>query len=66
MRMAAGFGLVWLIIDDLRLHLDGLSLLLQAQMLGAHACVEVAQLPAASVTCSKPRCPCCQAVPRWN
>ena len=45
MRMAAGFALVWLVIDDLRLHVDGLSLWLQAQMLGNHACVELAQLP---------------------
>jgi hypothetical protein len=45
LRMAGGFGLVWLIIDDLRLHLEGLSLVSQAQMLGAHACMEVGQLP---------------------
>lgn len=40
MRMTAGFGLVWLIIDDLRLHLSGVSLILQAQMLGRFACLE--------------------------
>jgi hypothetical protein len=42
--VGAGFALVWLVIDDVRLHLNGLSLLLQAQMLGNHACFEAGQL----------------------
>jgi hypothetical protein len=40
MRMAAGFGLVWLVIDDAKLHLDGNSLALQAQMLSRDGCFE--------------------------
>lgn len=44
-RMAAGVGLTWLIIDDLKLHLNGASLWLQAQTLALHACVELARLP---------------------
>jgi hypothetical protein len=45
-RALAGFAAVWVALDYLRLHLEGLSLILQAQMLGRHACVEIAQLPA--------------------
>ena len=52
MRMAAGFALVWLIIDDLRLHLDGMSLLLQAQMLGKHACCRACATPGRLRSCS--------------
>jgi len=40
MRVIAGFGLVWLIIDDLRLHLSGVSLILQVQMLIRRVCLE--------------------------
>lgn len=43
MRMVAGFGLVWLIIDDAKMHLMGNSLALQAQMLGNHACFDAAE-----------------------
>ncbi|HEY3045184.1 MAG TPA: hypothetical protein VGJ39_14220 [Vicinamibacterales bacterium] len=39
--MAAGFALVWLILDDLRFHLEGLSLFLQAQMFSRWPCLEV-------------------------
>ena len=42
-RMAAGFGLVWLIIDDAKMHLMGNSLALQAQMLGKDACFGVGE-----------------------
>jgi hypothetical protein len=37
--MAAGFALVWLILDDFRLHLEGLSLFLQAQMFAQWPCL---------------------------
>jgi hypothetical protein len=43
MRMAGAFGLVWLIIDDAKMHLDGHSLALQAQMLGKDACFEAGE-----------------------
>lgn len=33
-----GFALVWLIIDDAKMHLNGNSLILQAQQLGRFAC----------------------------
>jgi hypothetical protein len=45
-RALGGFAAVWVALDYLRLHLEGLSLILQAQMLGRHACFEMAQLPA--------------------
>jgi hypothetical protein len=37
--MAAGFALVWVILDDLRLHLEGLSLFLQAKMFAQWPCL---------------------------
>jgi hypothetical protein len=37
--MAGGFGLVWLVLDDLRFHLEGLSLFLQAQMFAQWPCL---------------------------
>jgi hypothetical protein len=41
MWAAAGAALVWLILDDLRFHLEGSSLFLQAQMAGQWACLDV-------------------------
>ena len=35
---AGGFALVWLILDDAKMHLNGNSLLLQAQQLGKFTC----------------------------
>jgi len=41
-RMAAGFGLVWLVIDDIKLHQSGNSVVLQAEMLSKHGCFDAA------------------------
>jgi hypothetical protein len=37
---AGGFALVWLILDDLKMHLSGSSLILQAQQLGKFTCFD--------------------------
>jgi hypothetical protein len=37
-RLIAGFALVWLILDYLRLHLEGVSIVSQARMLGGFVC----------------------------
>src|SRR5438094_22648 len=38
--MAAGFALVWLVLDDLRFHLEGVSLFLQARMFAQWPCLK--------------------------
>src|SRR5712691_1193922 len=38
-RMAAGFALVWFALDDLRFHLEGVSLFLQARMFAQWPCL---------------------------
>jgi len=38
--MAAGFGVVWLIVDDLRMHLSGGALSLQISSFGNHSCFD--------------------------
>lgn len=38
-KAAAGFALVWLIVDDAKMHVSGTSLVLQAQQLGNFACL---------------------------
>ena len=38
-RMAVGFGIVWLIVDDLKLHLSGAPLGLQAASLAGQMCL---------------------------
>jgi hypothetical protein len=43
-RMVLGFALVWVALNFVRLQLDGLSLLLQAQMTGSHICFRAAEL----------------------
>lgn len=37
---AAGFALVWLVIDDAKMHMNGASLSLEAQQLGKFLCLE--------------------------
>jgi hypothetical protein len=39
-QAAGGFALVWLILDDAKMHLSGSSLILQAQQLGRFACFD--------------------------
>ena len=39
-RAAGGFALVWLILDDAKMHLSGSSLILQAQQLGKFSCLD--------------------------
>ena len=43
-RMLSGFGLVWVILDYLRLHIEGASLLLHAQMPGSFVCFRPVEL----------------------
>jgi hypothetical protein len=43
-RAAAGGAIVWLIIDDLYLHLSNTSLLMQAKMMGMSTCFRPAEL----------------------
>ena len=38
--MACGFGLVWLIVDDLKMHLSGAALALQVVSLGQQMCID--------------------------
>jgi hypothetical protein len=42
---AGGFALVWLILDDAKMHLNGNSLFLQAQQLGNFTCFSRLTLP---------------------
>ncbi|HEY3384045.1 MAG TPA: hypothetical protein VGK32_19955, partial [Vicinamibacterales bacterium] len=44
LRMAAGFGLVWLAIDDLNLHLNNTSLFMQVRMLAVNTCFRAGDL----------------------
>jgi hypothetical protein len=39
-RGAGGFALVWLILDDAKMHLGGSSLILQARQLGKFTCLD--------------------------
>lgn len=43
---AAGAALVWLVVDDLKLHLVGSSAIEEATMLGIHTCWRPAEWPA--------------------
>jgi hypothetical protein len=38
--MASGFGVVWLVVDDLRMHLSGGALSLQVSSFGNHSCFD--------------------------
>jgi len=43
-RAISGFAIMWVALDYVRLHVDGLSLLLQAQMTGKQLCFQAAEL----------------------
>src|SRR6185436_4359881 len=43
-RAISGFAMMWVALDYVRLHVDGLSLLLQAQMAGKQVCFQAAEL----------------------
>jgi hypothetical protein len=45
LRAACGFALVWLILDDTKMHLNGSSLLLEAQQMGKLACLTGLGMP---------------------
>jgi hypothetical protein len=45
--IAAGFGVVWLLIDDLRMHVEGGALALQAMSLRGQMCLDATHLVSA-------------------